>query len=95
MEKASGVELSRVWETMPGRNKVRIVKQLASITSRLANTHFGQFGSIYRRGDVSSLQGTGKDEDFVIGPTTARSWFDNRRGQINIGRGPCTFDYPA
>ncbi|KKY18382.1 putative phosphotransferase enzyme family protein [Phaeomoniella chlamydospora] len=88
MEKASGIELSRVWDTLKPRKKIGIVKQLASFTSRLGNTRFPRLGSLYYREDIKDLEKFQIDGRFAIGPTAARSWFDNRRGEVETSRGP-------
>lgn len=91
MEKASGVELSRVWDTMKAKNKMHLVQQIATITSRLGNARFKHYGSLYYRCDVDHVRGTEVDDEYVIGPNNDRGWFDNRRGEIDINRGPCMF----
>lgn len=53
MEKASGVELSEVWDNMIPQDKATLAKQLAEITTRLANTKFAYYGSLYYQRDIS------------------------------------------
>lgn len=92
MEKAPGVELGQVWETMKPRNKLSIVKQIAAITCTLAQAQFPCFGSLYRRQDGTICESVTIDDQFAIGPTVGRTWFDDRRGEVDVFRGPCTCD---
>ena len=89
MEKVAGVELSRIWDKIKVRKRIEIVKQVAAITRRLAGQHFTSYGSMYYCQDIEHLKECVIDEEFVVGPTTARSWFDNRRSQVDTDRGPC------
>ncbi|KAL4778411.1 kinase-like domain-containing protein [Aspergillus varians] len=69
MEKAPGVELARVWESLKGRQKLSIVNQIAGIGCALAQCH----GALYRRQDVSLAESIVFDDDFAIGPTVGRA----------------------
>lgn len=96
MEKAQGIELGRLWDKMTGRQKAGLVKQLANITAKLSRTHFPACGSLYYQRDISNLNCSESaivptDDDFAIGPITTRSWFDDRRGEIDMYRGPCAY----
>ncbi|KAK2761259.1 hypothetical protein FQN54_001781 [Arachnomyces sp. PD_36] len=88
MEKAPGVELAQVWGKIKSRDKVTLVKQLADITAKLSGAQFPYYGSLYYRKDISETEGKTIDNTFTIGPTTARAWFDDRRDEVNIHRGP-------
>jgi hypothetical protein len=89
MEKCPGIELGRVWDALSGRQKADIAKQLATFTARLYNAHFPYYGSLYYSKDIESIKGTEVDDTFIVGPTTSRAWFDDRRGELDIDRGPC------
>jgi hypothetical protein len=91
MEKAPGIELSRAWESMKPRDKLATV-QLATITAKLSKARFSSYGSLYCQRDIGNVGGIKVDNTFVIGPTVGRSWFDDRRGEIKVNRGPCTKD---
>ncbi|RDW93617.1 uncharacterized protein DSM5745_00939 [Aspergillus mulundensis] len=88
MERAPGVELARVWDQFKGREKVAIVKQVAAITCKLARARFQANGALYKREDVAAAESIAIDEHFAIGPTVGRSWFDDRRGEVDVHRGP-------
>lgn len=95
MEKAPGVELSHVWDTLQPRVKVTLVKQLADITAKLSNARFPYYGSLYYQKDISETEGRQIDNTFAIGPITARSWFDDRREEVDVFRGPCMYNSPG
>ena len=88
MEKALGVELAQAWERLEPRDKVPIVKQLAGICARLSECRFPSYGALYFRKDLRHSESHVLDDTFAIGPTTTRSWFDDRRDGVNVYRGP-------
>lgn len=89
MEKCPGVELSHVWKNFTGRQKAQIVQQLAYYQVKMFQAKLPCYGSIYYAKDIPIHESTKIDDNFVIGPTTSRSWFDGRRGELGISRGPC------
>lgn len=89
MEKAQGIELGHIWETLKPRDKLSIVKQIGSITSKLSRAGFSSYGSLYRRQDISASESIKIDDKYVMGPTTGRTWFDDRRSEVDVHRGPC------
>ncbi|KAF2130889.1 kinase-like protein [Dothidotthia symphoricarpi CBS 119687] len=88
MEKCSGVELGRLWDGMSGTQRIDIVRQLATFSARLSKARFPHYGSLYYARDILEIRGTEVDETFSVGPTTSRAWFDDRRGDIDVDRGP-------
>ena len=95
MEKCPGIELSRVWDELSGKEKIEIVKQLAIFTARLANTKFPFYGSLYYTRDIHDVKKIQVDGIFSVGPTTSRTWFDDKRGEVEIYRGPCKMPAPT
>ena len=93
MEKARGIELSRMWEGLRARDKLVIVKQVGAFTSRLAGARFSSYGSLYLHRDVLVTERIKIDDTFAVGPTTRRAWFDDRRSEVDVHRGPCTLIY--
>ena len=103
MEKQDGVALTDVWDTIKGKQKVRILDQVVDMERRLATTKFSKFGSLYYTNDLPDnsdstsplyIDATGKEvwsEAFGFGPTNHRSFFDFGRGDLDIDRGPCKF----
>lgn len=89
MERCPGIELSHVWDDLTGKQKIEIVKQLAAFTAKLSNARFPYYGSLYYARDIPHVQGTQIDDTFSVGPTTSRTWFDDRRGEVDIYHGPC------
>lgn len=101
MEKMPGIELEKVWDDLPGRQKYEIVKQLVGIERKLATTMFTSFGSLYYTQDVPGADSYGRlcvtDDGssmqcsrFAVGPSTSRMFFDDGRANVDVDRGPCT-----
>ena len=100
MEKASGIELEKLWEDITGRQKYDIVKQLVGIEKLFAATRFTSFGSLYYAEDAPMVSdseilcviedGTEMQcSQFAIGSTNNRMFFDEGRGTVHVDRGPC------
>jgi hypothetical protein len=89
MEKCRGIELGHLWDDLTGKQKIDIVRQLAKISAQLSKARFPYYGSLYYSKDVPDVRGTEIDDIFSVGPTTSRTWFDDRRGEVDIFRGPC------
>lgn len=89
MEKCRGIELGRLWDDLSGKQKVDIVRQLATFSAQLSKARFSHYGSLYYSKDIPEIRGTEVDSTFSVGPTTGRTWFDDKRGEIDIHRGPC------
>jgi hypothetical protein len=89
MDKCRGVELGRLWDDLSGKQKIDIVRQLPTYSAQLMKAGFPYYGSLYYAKDIPDIQGTEVDGTFSIGPTTSRTWFDDRRGEVDVHRGPC------
>jgi hypothetical protein len=89
MEKCPGIELGRVWDDLSAKQKIKIVRQLATFSARLSKACFSHYGSLYYTKDIPDVTGTKIDDTFSVGPTASRTWFDDRRGEIDVYRGPC------
>jgi hypothetical protein len=89
MEKCGGIELGHVWDELIGKEKAEIVRQLATYSARLSKTKFLYYGSLYYSRDIPDIKGTEVDDTFSVGPTTSRDWVDDRRGEVDVDRGPC------
>lgn len=99
MERSDGLELSKVWDCMPGSNKFQIVRRLVEFEKALTSSHFPMYGSLYYANDLpevrpNQLVDIGSKEVtmhsvFVVGPTTNRTFFDDGRDAVDMNRGPC------
>ncbi|KAH8716907.1 kinase-like domain-containing protein [Phaeosphaeriaceae sp. PMI808] len=90
MEKCSGIELGHLWDNMTARQKVDIARQLATFSARMSKARFPYFGSLYYTRDIPDIKGTEVDNTFGVGPTTSRTWFDDKRAEVDVYRGPWT-----
>jgi hypothetical protein len=89
MEKCRGIELGHLWDDLTAKQKIEIVRQLAKLSAQLSKARFPYYGSLYYAKDVPDVTGTEIDDTFSVGPTTSRTWFDDRRGEVDVFRVPC------
>ncbi|KAF2229901.1 kinase-like protein [Viridothelium virens] len=88
MDKCPGIELGRVWDDLPGKKRIEIVRQLAGFTARLSKAPFPAYGSLYYSKDISDVNSRTVDDIFSVGPTVSRTWFDDKRAEVDVHRGP-------
>jgi hypothetical protein len=89
MEKCPGMELGRLWDDLSAKQRIDIVRQLATFSARLSKARFAYYGSLYDAKDIPDAISTKVDDTFSVGATTSRTWFNDRRGEVDINRGPC------
>jgi hypothetical protein len=101
MEKSRGVELSKLWDDIPGPDKFEIVQQLVGFEKSLVSIRFPMYGSLYYAKDLPGVRsdqmidlGAKKSNmslDFAVGPTTNRMFFDDGRNAVDadVHQGPC------
>lgn len=94
MEKVPGRPLSEYWQSMAGKDRAKIAKQLAEYDCRLALAAFPMYGSLYYADQVPQKPGSSVPQEavlkeFVVGPSTARTLFDDGRADVNPDCGPC------
>lgn len=100
MEKAEGVELDEVWNSLTLDLKRNVVSELVRIEKLYMKKIRGGYGSLYYRSDAEAdksrdlyVDGV-RDEKFVLGPATPTSfWRDGKVDMDSIDRGPCEFCY--
>ena len=98
MERSRGVELSKLWDDMPGPDKLQIVHRLAGFEKALVSTQFPMYGSIYYANNLRNINSNQVIElgdkkntvgvEFAVGPTTNRTFFDDGRNAVDVQRGP-------
>ncbi|CDM36459.1 hypothetical protein DTO013E5_6890 [Penicillium roqueforti] len=98
MEKSRGVALGKVWDDLPGPDKLKIVHRLAGFEKALVSTRFPMYGSIYYADNLRNIDpdqvielGDKKNTvsvKFAVDPTTNRTFFDDGRNSVNVQRGP-------
>ncbi|CAI7609511.1 unnamed protein product [Penicillium crustosum] len=80
MEKASGVQLFRVWEKMPKTEKPILIRSLAKLEAQLSAIRFPASGGLYLQKKTNILNCTPLDKDidptgsFCIGPSCDRAY---------------------
>lgn len=80
-----------MWDDLEPRQKSAIVNKVAGITGKMSTAIFPYYGSLYYKRDLREAERLTIDDEFAIGPTTARRWFDDRRDEVVVNRGPCTY----
>jgi hypothetical protein len=97
MEKAQGVPLSHVWDTLALPQKLQVLLALVQIQKRWLSISFSHYGGLYYANEVRSSPASHyiqdgaimKDSEFVVGPATGRDWHDAGRADLEVERGPC------
>ncbi|KAI9703932.1 MAG: hypothetical protein M1820_005714 [Bogoriella megaspora] len=96
MEKAEGVPLSQVSDSMKLPQKLQVLLAMTRLQKQWLRISFSHHGGLYYAKDVQPLPGShyivdGKavrDSKFTIGPATSRDWMDAGRNTLNVQRGP-------
>ncbi|KAH8726037.1 phosphotransferase enzyme family protein [Phaeosphaeriaceae sp. PMI808] len=99
MEKQPGIILDDLWDDMQGSQKAEVLKHVVAIEKELASMKFTKFGGLYYKSDLPQsgstdplyIDGNGAkvySDEFGIGPTNHRSFFDFGTGTLDIDRGP-------
>ncbi|PYH38993.1 phosphotransferase family protein [Aspergillus neoniger CBS 115656] len=79
MEKAAGVPLSHVWETLKLPQKLQVLLAMIRLQKKWLSVSFSHYGSLHP---------LHQERQFAIGPTTGRDWCDASRSLLDIDRGP-------
>ncbi|KAF7191602.1 Altered inheritance of mitochondria protein 9, mitochondrial [Pseudocercospora fuligena] len=99
MAVARGVPLKSVWKDLQPRQRAAVVRSIAEVQLKMSSTTLGGYGSIYFARDLDDdhrlplghTQGDSMSNDnFALGPVTARTWNDEGRQYIEFDRGPWT-----
>ena len=101
MDKAEGIPLSQVWDTMALSQKLQVLLAITRLQKQWLSVSFSHYGSLYYVGDAQPSPDNhyvkdGKavhDSKFTIGQAVSRDWVDAGRASLNINRGPCTFRF--
>lgn len=97
MEFSQGKELGTVWFQMSESDRLRFVKSLVDLETRMFSIPLPASGSLYFRRDLPSAaqkiavnQGDPEQPDSLcIGPSTSLDLWYGRRGELDVERGPC------
>ena len=89
MEKALGIEVSKVWPQLSEKHRLRLIDQIIRIEKGALENPLPGYGSIFFRNDVDPKMATVVDETFVIGPSLDRNFWSEERETMDIDLGPC------
>ncbi|TGJ79034.1 hypothetical protein E0Z10_g9732 [Xylaria hypoxylon] len=103
MEEAAGVQLSQVWDTLPLKTKLEIVKDLVNTEKKLLSISFTRYGSLYfaHQGfsgcvkaqvvsDSSASLIAEIESRYVIGPTADGDFWAGERKNMTIDQAHLT-----
>ena len=90
MEKAPGVEVSKVWPQLSEKHRLRLIDEIIRMEKAALEYPLPSHGSIFFRSDVGAKMASAPvDETFAIGPSLDRSFWSDERETMDIDRGPC------
>ena len=101
MEKANGLPLTKIWETV---DQADLVAKLAQLHRPLLDLRFTQYGSLYYKSDIDISYASTTDfletvpagvdiSPFCMGPIARRDFWEDERILMEVKRGPCAFDF--
>lgn len=93
MEKAQGIQLQEVWDVMCPVQKCKFLAGLVDIEAKLSSTNIQAYGALYYDGDIADGKCVYNENGltkFCIGPSIRRLFWENKKAEMNIDRGPCT-----
>ena len=97
MEKADGLPLIKIWETV---DRADLVAKLAQLHRPLLDLHFTHYGSLYYKSDIDFSYPSTVDfletvpagldtSPFCMGPIARRDFWEDERISMEVKRGPC------
>jgi hypothetical protein len=97
MERCAGIELHKIWSKVTDRQKAVIIREIVNYEATFASSGFPSYGSLYYAKDLHEpeddhriLSPPGKltkFQEFAIGPTTDRGFFDHGRAGATANQG--------
>jgi hypothetical protein len=90
MEKASGIEVSKVWPQLSQEHRLLLIDEIARIEKAALEHPLPSYGSIFFHGDLSpETASVAVDGTFAIGPSLEKIFWSAEREAMDIDRGPC------
>jgi hypothetical protein len=90
MEKAPGIEVSKVWPQLSEKHKLRLIDEIVRIEKAALEYPLPSYGSIFFHSDLKpEVTSVLVDETFTIGPSLDISFWSDGRETMDIDRGPC------
>jgi serine/threonine protein kinase len=99
MELVSGTNLGDIWHDLPEKARIRVVKNIVEMESRLFSLSFPASGSLFYTKDLPAglnridvpIADYARDARFCVGPDTRLGLWYGRRLDLQIDRGPRTY----
>lgn len=99
MEKATGVQLFKVWDQLKETSKLAIIKKLTQWESQLMAINFPTYGCLYHRKLISDDDrktniptSIDRSRSYCIGQSCDPAWSYVRQ---NLIPGPCMYTFPS
>ena len=102
MEKANGLPLTKIWETV---DQIDLVTKIVQLHRPLLDLRFTQYGSLYYKSDIDISYTSTVDfldletvpagvdiSPFCMGPLARRDFWEDERISMEVNRGPCACD---
>ncbi len=101
MERLHGESLAERWDTLSQADLADVMKQVATIETKLMNVPLPAYGSLFYKDDVEvarqvAFPNTASNANHLlgrmcIGPVAKSAFWHGERQSLNIDRGPCAF----
>ena len=90
MEKASGIEVSKVWPQLSQEHRLHLIDKIARIEKVALEHPLPCYGSIFFRGDLCpETASVAIDDTFAIGPSLEKIFWSAEREAMDVDPGPC------
>jgi hypothetical protein len=99
MEKAPGIQLFKLWDTMGDYSRLLLIEQLTKLENEFASIQFPAYGSLYlSSSSIANSERTPLPSDidpsnsYFVGPSCDRTWLVNSSTESSKGdfsTGPC------
>lgn len=93
LEKLPGSKLGDRWYSLEPRNRAIVMRQVVELEACWLKLKFQASGSVYYKEDLdngeSCVEIPGYDGRFVVGLSTAETWWSLGREKLDVDRGPC------
>jgi hypothetical protein len=103
LEKSSGQQLTRVWDTVSESDRVQLIRGFAQMESSLATIQFPGYGALFLRHALppslkeDPSRTIAVDDDYCLGPLYHGSWpggFAADPEEYSQHSGPCQPSFP-
>lgn len=92
MEKIEGDILASRWNSLSSQELGEVIQEIVRFESRILMTRFPKYGSLYYTDYVEQrFRDCEIKGRFCVGPIATKIFWDDKRSQLKLDRGPCLF----